>query len=82
MLWSAPDTTFESLSMRFAQYPGSVPSDYVPRKDAIPRAGLIREQFAPVAVPRFGVCVCGTGEYPEKLRDAAHPIGLRYYQGC
>jgi DNA processing protein len=26
-------------------------------------------------------CVHGAGEYPEKLRDAAHPVELIYYQG-
>jgi DNA processing protein len=32
-------------------------------------------------VTRYGVRVHGAGEYPQKLRDAAHPIELLYYQG-
>ena len=32
-------------------------------------------------ISRFGVVVHGAGEYPEKLRDATHPIELLYYHG-
>ncbi|EKN6297734.1 DNA-processing protein DprA, partial [Yersinia enterocolitica] len=32
-------------------------------------------------VEDFGVRVHGAGEYPEKLRDARHPIEVLYYQG-
>ena len=30
---------------------------------------------------RFGVRVHGAGEYPRKLRDAAHPLELLYFEG-
>ena len=30
---------------------------------------------------RFGVRVHGAGDYPERLRDAKHPVELLYYQG-
>ncbi|MYB50765.1 MAG: DNA-processing protein DprA [Acidobacteriia bacterium] len=81
ILWSDPHATFKSLSKRFARHPGSVPSDFVPRKDAIACAALVRQRFAAASIARFGVCVHGASEYPEKLRDAAHPIELLYYQG-
>ena len=29
----------------------------------------------------FGVRVHGAGEYPERLRDAKHPVELLYFQG-
>jgi DNA processing protein len=32
-------------------------------------------------VRRYGIRLHGAGEYPEKLRDAEHPIELLYYQG-
>ena len=80
-LWSDPQTTFKTLSKRFARHPGSVPSDFVPRKDAIACAAFVKERFTAAAISRFGVCVHGTGEYPGRLRDATHPIELLYYQG-
>ena len=80
-LWSDPHATFKSLSKRFAQHPGHVPSDFVPQGDAIACAAFVTQRFAAASISRFGVCVHGAGEYPEKLRDATHPIELLYYQG-
>ena len=42
---------------------------------------FVKQRFAASSISRFGVCVHGAGEYPDKLRDAAHPIELLYYQG-
>ena len=80
-LWDEPKPPSKSLSEKFAARPGpcrriSCPptkaNEYAElRADAIPRGG----------VTRFGVRVHGAGEYPQKLRDAAHPIELLYYQG-
>lgn len=82
ILWSDPRATFKSLSKRFAQHPGNVPSDFVPREDAISCAAFVMQRFADASIARFGVCVHGASEYPARLRDAAHPIELLYYQGC
>ena len=81
VLWSDPQATFRSLSKLFAEHPGSVPSDFVPREDAIASAAFVKERFAAASISRFGVRVHGAGEYPEKLRDAIHPVELLYYQG-
>ena len=80
-LWSDPRTTFRSLSHRFSQRPGSVPSDFVNREAALACAAFVKKRFAEASISRFGVCVHGAGEYPRKLRDATHPIELLYYQG-
>lgn len=74
ILWSDPRATFKSLSKYFAQYPGSVPSDFAPREDAISCAASVRHRFVAASIARFGVCVYGASEYPERLRDAVHPI--------
>ena len=42
---------------------------------------FVKQPFAASSITRFGVCVNGSGEYPDKLRDAAHRIELLYYQG-
>ena len=80
-LWSDRHTTFRSLSERFRLHPGSVPSDFVPREDAYACAAFVKQRLEAAEITRFGVCVHGAGEYPEKLQDAAHPIELVYYQG-
>ena len=80
-LWSEDETTFKSLAERFARYSGSVPSDFVPPTEALECAVFVKRRFEAAEVEGFGVRVHGAGEYPEKLRDAAHPIALLYYQG-
>ena len=79
-LWSDRRTTFKSLSEQFARYPESVPSDFVPRQEAYACAAFVKRRFETAAITRFGICVHGAGEYPEKLQDAAHPVALLYYQ--
>ena len=75
-LWSHPDTTFKSLSERFARCLGSVSSDFVPREQAYACAAFVKRRFAEAGVKRFGVRVHGAGEYPDQLRDAVHPVEL------
>ena len=80
-LWCKPNTTFKSLSKRFAQRPGSVPSDFVSPTEAHDCAIFVKQRFDEAEIDRFGVRVYGAGEYPEKLRDATRPVELLYYQG-
>ena len=80
-LWSEPGTTFKSLSDRFARYPGSLPSDFVSPAEAQQYASFVKRRFNEAHVDRFGVQIYGAGEYPDRLRDAAHPIELLYYEG-
>lgn len=80
-LWDKPDTTFKTLSEKFASRPNAVPSDFVPPSKATEYAAFVQRRFQEADVTRFGVRVHGAGEYPRKLRDAAHPIELLYFQG-
>jgi DNA processing protein len=80
-LWENPDTSFKTLSEKFAKHPGAVPSDFVSKARAQECAAFVQRRFQDAEVERFGVRVHGAGEYPEKLRDAAHPVELLYYQG-
>jgi DNA processing protein len=80
-LWDKPDTTFKTLSEKFAARPNALPSDFVSPTKAREYADFVQARFREADVTRFGVRVHGAGEYPEKLRDAAHPIELLYYQG-
>jgi DNA processing protein len=80
-LWDNPDASFKTISEKFAARPGALPSDFVPAKKAGEYADFVRERFRAAHIDRFGVRVHGAGEYPEKLRDAVHPVELIYYQG-
>jgi DNA processing protein len=80
-LWDKPGTTFKTLSEKFALQPDAVPSDFVPKAKAREYADFVQRRFREADVTRYGVRVHGAGEYPHKLRDAAHPVQLLYYQG-
>jgi DNA processing protein len=80
-LWDRPETTFKTLSEKFAARPNAVPSDFVPKSKALEYATLVQDRFREADVKRYGVRVHGAGDYPSKLRDAAHPVELLYYQG-
>ena len=80
-LWTEPKTTFKSLSERFARSPDSIPSDFVSRDRAHECAVFVKHRFEDAGIERFGVQVHGAGEYPDRLRDAAHPVECLYYQG-
>ena len=80
-LWDKPDTTFKTLSEKFAARPNALPSDFVAPTKAREYADFVQRRFREAEVTRYGVRVHGAGEYPQKLRDAAHPIELLYYQG-
>ena len=81
-LWTQRKTTFKSLSSKFKERPGSVPSDFVQDKEeAHECAKFVRSRFFDTSIDWFGIHVHGAGEYPQKLRDAKYPIALFYYQG-
>ncbi len=80
-LWSRPETTFKSLAEEFARHPGSIPSSFVPEEQAHECAVSVKQKFEEAGIHDFGVRVYGGAEYPKKLRDAAYPVELLYYQG-
>lgn len=91
-LWCRPGTTFRSLAEQFEER-GLQPSDiwrydeggglpYEQRKlEALQYSDFVVRRFNEAGIERFGVRVHGAGEYPMKLRDAAHPIEFLYYEG-
>ena len=79
-LWCKSGTTFVSLAKQFASRPGSLPSDFVSTEEAQKCAVFVGRKFEEASI-KFGVRVHGAGEYPYKLRDAASPVEVLYYQG-
>jgi DNA processing protein len=81
-LWMQPNTTFKQVATVFRESGDVLPSDLVSETAAAEMAekviGYLRER----GIRFFGVRVHRAGEYPARLRDAAHPIELFYYQGA
>jgi len=80
-LWQNTKASFKSIAEQFANSPGAVPSDFVSEEEAENNAESVFKKFTDSNVEKFGVRVHGAAEYPEKLRDARHPVELLYYQG-
>lgn len=80
-LWNEEGMSFRKLAERHRRHPGAVPSDFVSRSDAYDFANRVRDMLAEARIEGFGIRVHGTGEYPLKLRDAAHPVELLYFRG-
>lgn len=81
-LWLEQGATFKSLADRFARDPSALPSDFVPRAAAQAAADEVFAQLKKSGVHQFGVRINHAGDYPERLRDARHPIEVLYYQGA
>ena len=80
-MWAEEPLTFKTMAERFANDLDCRPSDFVEPQKATDYANFVRDRFAEANVGRFGVRVNGAAEYPERLRDAAHPVELLYYVG-
>jgi hypothetical protein len=80
-LWLRAEATFARLAARFRQDPSALPSNLVSGEEADTCASEALQWLRDHGVLRFGVRVYRAGEYPQKLRDAASPVELLYYQG-
>lgn len=80
-LWLEPGASFKSIAERFTRDPDALPSDFVLRSEAERCAAQVLQDLKGRGVDRFGVRVHRTGDYPERLRDAKHPVEMLYYQG-
>jgi DNA processing protein len=80
-LWMQRGASFKSLADKFRSHPGSLPSDFVLPEVASNMAESALGLAVRNGVESFGVRVHGAGEYPQKLRDAVHPVELLYYRG-
>jgi DNA processing protein len=80
-LWADQAASFKTIANKFRARPNSLPSDLVMPAIAEDFGKRVLNILNQEGVTRFGVRVNGAGEYPEKLRDANHPVELLYYQG-
>ncbi len=80
-LWEEPKASFKTLADRFAKRSGTLPSDLVERSKATRYANEVHARLIEAGIKHYGVRVHGAGEYPQRLRDADHPVELLYFQG-
>jgi DNA processing protein len=80
-MWLEEGAWFKKIADRFAADPGALPSNFVPTAVARQHARTVLTKLKAEGVHRFGVRVHHAGDYPQKLRDARHPIELLYYRG-
>lgn len=80
-LWLQPKASFRRIADLFREQQARVPSDLVPREISLETASTLLKLINEENVGNFGVRVNGAGEYPQKLRDADHPVELLYFQG-
>jgi DNA processing protein len=81
-LWMQPGATFKRVADMFREHQDALPSDLVPANEAEEMAAKVVRHVRDSGVRFFGVRVHRAGEYPAKLRDAAHPVELLYYRGA
>lgn len=80
-LWLENGATFKRLADRFAADPEALPSDFADPVAAEAAGDEVMRLMAARNVARFGIRLNHAGDYPQKLRDARHPIEMLYYQG-
>lgn len=80
-LWTEHNASFKSIAELFANKPGARPSDLVPENEARETATRVISRLRDRIDARFDVRVNGEVDYPERLRDATHPVELLYFQG-
>ena len=80
-LWDEDGASFRTIAQKFRSHPGAVPSDFVPDEKIDQYAKRVVQIVSRAGLEAFGVRVHGGGEYPARLRDAADPVELLYFQG-
>lgn len=80
-LWSEKGASFKKIADKFRDQNGLLPSDLVSEGTVQAYIKALQDNFQIYRDKEFGVSVFGTVEYPDKLRDAANPLELLYYQG-
>ena len=80
-LWREQKTSFSSIAKKFAQYPNARPSDFVTENEARETGRRVIVKLRERLNSRFDLRLHGELDYPVRLRDAADPVELLYFQG-
>jgi DNA processing protein len=80
-LWAHKSATFKTIADRFRNNPDAVPSELVGEDEIEIALSHVVKRLESANIQDWGVRVHGSEDYPERLRDAAHPVELLYYRG-
>jgi DNA processing protein len=80
-LWLGDGVWFKHVADLFRSNPGALPSELVPSSVIDETLSLLTSAIGPEKLGQLGIRVHGAGEYPNKLRDADHPVEILYYRG-
>lgn len=80
-LWLGNGAWFKNIADLFRSNPGALPSELVSGSAIGDAMRLLLEQVGEERLSGLGIRVHGSGEYPERLRDADHPVEMLYYRG-
>lgn len=80
-LWDEQGASFKSIAARFAVDDDILPTDLIPRAHAMDYANKAHAMLLDAGITRYGVRVNGTLDYPDRLREADHPLEVFTYQG-
>ncbi|WP_230090899.1 DNA-processing protein DprA [Pseudomonas sp. BIGb0427] len=80
-LWQNQGAWFANLADLFRKNPGVIPSDLVDRERIKETLQNLKSTLGEDFLSKVGIRVNGAGDYPEKLRDADHPVEVLYYLG-
>jgi DNA processing protein len=81
-LWAnQKNATFKSIADCFRDRPNAMPSELVSEDEIVLAMSHVQEKIAHANIADFGIRVYGSEDYPDRLRDAAHPVELLYFRG-
>lgn len=80
-LWLNQGAWFANLAKLFGENPGAAPSDLVDKRLIEETCNKLSSSLGADFLSQVGIRLHGAGEYPQKLRDADHPIEMLYYMG-
>jgi DNA processing protein len=80
-LWLGDGAWFKKIADLFRENPDALPSELVPPETIDETLQLLTERVGRSRLDQVGIRVYGSGEYPEKLRAADHPVEMLYYLG-
>ena len=79
-LWLRNGMWFAELAKLFSDNPGALPSDLADGQETEFALAELKQLLGKSTMP-FDARVHGAGEYPERLREAIHPLEVLYYRG-
>ena len=80
-LWCEHNASFKTIAEKFAQHRDARPSNFVPEEEARETGQRVVTKLRERVEGWFNLRIHGELDYPQRLRDATHPVELLYFQG-